>query len=131
MPCGCFVCRSEDRRPLTSDLAIVEGTTRRVDGAPLGTAYLRDRKTGVPVSRLRRVGALASLRPRLYLIAENGSVVGSVVGRRLALSQRDTWEFCRPLDKVSALEGGDTLLPVDPDLMRAMRWSVSLWRAVR
>ena len=131
MLCGCFACRSEDRRPLKSDLAVVGGTTRRVDGAPLGTAYVRDRKHGVPVARLRRIGALASLRPRLYLIAEDGSVVGSVIGRRHALSDRDAWEFPRPLDKVSALECGKALLPVDPELMRAMRWSVSLWRAVR
>ena len=80
--------------------------------------------------RLRRVGGLVSLKPRVYLIGEDGSVVGSAVGRRMALSTRGFWDFSLPLEKVSALESGDVLLPVDVELKRALDWTVSVCRVL-
>ena len=73
---------------------------------------------------------MVSLKPRVYLIGEDGAVVGSAVGRRMALSTRGFWDFSLPLEKVSALESGDVLLPVDVELKRALDWTVSVCRVL-
>ena len=112
------------------ELAFNAGATVRVDGAPLGVAHVRGKKQGVCVSRLKRAGPLLSLRPRLYLLDDRGMVVGSVVCNRTAaisLSLCDRWEFSRPLAYVHVVEGGEVVVPVDKELMRAMERLVAWW----
>ena len=68
-----------------------------------------------------------AIRPRLFLIADDGSVVGSAVHNRLAwLLGLESWEFCRPLQRISTVDARTVpILPVDPEVLRAMRRSVA------
>lgn len=78
-----------------------------------GFARIRSLPDAVPIVKVKRcVGTW--LNPRVYIFRADGSVVGSIVYRRVAsfvLGSETSWTFDRPLSAMKRSEHGKYDLP--------------------